>query len=208
MRAASGLVLAIIGLLSMWFGGTVWTVCIAILGIGMAAEWVGLCRRRRTGLWPLGLAYILPAVVALIWLRHGPGGFRRLLFLAAVIWAGDIGAYLVGRLLGGPRLAPRVSPGKTWSGAAGGTVCAVLAGMAVDPAHPMPTALLALVLSVVAQAGDLLESGIKRYFGAKDSGSIIPGHGGLLDRLDGVLAAAPAAALWSLASGQALLPWR
>ncbi len=121
-----------------------------------------------------------------------------MLFLAAIVWGGDIGAYLVGRLVGGPRLAPRISPGKTWSGALGGTLVAVLAGLAVRPGHALLAGLVALLLSVAAQAGDLLESGLKRRFGVKDSGRLIPGHGGLLDRLDGVLTSAPllAALVW------------
>jgi phosphatidate cytidylyltransferase len=143
------------------------------------------------------MLYILPSYVALILLRGAESGRATVLFLMLVVWAGDIGAYLVGRLVGGPRLAPSISPGKTWSGAAGGTLCAVLAGLAVAPAHPVAACVLALVLSIVAQAGDLLESAIKRHFGVKDSGRLIPGHGGLLDRLDGVVAAAPAMLLIS-----------
>jgi phosphatidate cytidylyltransferase len=140
-------------------------------------------------------------------MRLGPAGLRNVLFVVLVVWAGDVGAYLVGRLIGGPRLAPKISPGKTWSGAGGGTVAAVLAGAAAGFETPLRAAVLALVLSLVAQAGDLLESAIKRHFGAKDSGWIIPGHGGLLDRLDGVLAAAPVALLWSLASRPHAMMW-
>jgi phosphatidate cytidylyltransferase len=155
----------------------------------------------------LGILYIGPACLSLYVMRLGPAGLRNVLFVLLVVWAGDIGAYLVGRLVGGPRLAPRISPGKTWSGAVGGTVAAVLAGVAVGWENPFRAALLALALSLVAQAGDLLESAIKRHFGAKDSGWIIPGHGGLLDRLDGVLAAAPLALLWSLASRPHAMMW-
>ncbi len=185
----------------MWQGGIVWSAVILVLGAIMAAEWVALCGGRDRLLWLPGLGYIGLAVAALLWLRLRPDGFRLVLFLAAVVWAGDVGAYLFGRLLGGARLAPQISPGKTWSGAIGGTLCAVLAGWAAWPGTAAPGILAALLLSVVAQAGDLLESAIKRRFGVKDSGRIIPGHGGLLDRMDGVLAAAPVAALLSLAAG-------
>jgi phosphatidate cytidylyltransferase len=160
------------------------------------------------GLRLAGVLYLGPAFICLIALRAGPAGLRNLLYLAAIVWAGDIGAYLAGRLIGGPRLAPRISPGKTWSGAAGGTLAAVLAGAAAGFEHPANAAALALVLSVIAQAGDLLESAVKRYFGAKDSGRIIPGHGGLLDRLDGVLTAAPAALAWSLLIGPHAMLWK
>ncbi len=156
----------------------------------------------------LGILYIGPAYLALLTMRSAPHGLRNLVFLAAVVWAGDIAAYLVGRFVGGPRLAPKISPGKTWSGAIGGALAAVLAGAAAGYERPVTAGLLALALSIVAQAGDLLESALKRHFGAKDSGWIIPGHGGLLDRLDGVLAAAPASLLWSFLHGPHNLFWQ
>jgi phosphatidate cytidylyltransferase len=162
---------------------------------------------KRAGL-PQGILYIGPAYLSLLLMRAGPHGLRNVLFLMAVVWSTDIGAYLVGRWVGGPRLAPRISPGKTWSGAVGGTVIAVLAGVAAGHENPLRAALLALALSLATQAGDLLESAVKRHFGAKDSGWIIPGHGGLLDRLDGLLAAAPVAMLWSLVTGANAMMWQ
>lgn len=143
-----------------------------------------------------GVLYIGLPLLLLLWLRGVAGGRESVLFLILVIWATDIGAYLVGRLVGGPKLAPALSPGKTWSGAAGGLGAALLVGIFVP--WGMPT--LALLLAVACQAGDLLESGIKRHVGVKDSGRLIPGHGGLFDRLDGLLAAAPFAAIAMLAS--------
>jgi phosphatidate cytidylyltransferase len=168
---------------------------VVLLGTVLLAA---LARRRAPG---LGILYIGPACLALYVMRLEPAGLRNVLFVLLVVWAGDVGAYLVGRLAGGPRLAPKISPGKTWSGAAGGTVAAVLAGAAAGWEAPWRAAVLALLLTLVAQAGDLLESAVKRHFGAKDSGWIIPGHGGLLDRLDGVLAAAPVALAWSFVTG-------
>lgn len=204
VRAASALVLLPLGVAAIWVGGWVWTLCLSVIVAGLCVEWLLLWRARvpksaATGLLVLGIVYIAAAFGALLILRVGPAGRGNVLFVMVVVWAGDIGAYLAGRLIGGPRLAPRVSPGKTWSGAAGGTLSAVVAGLILG--HGAPAAELALGLSVVAQAGDLLESWVKRRVGAKDSGHIIPGHGGLLDRLDGVLAAAPAACAWSLLSG-------
>ncbi len=195
VRTASGVVLALIGLLTMRIGGAVWAVTICLLGVGMAVEWAGLCTGRPRHLLMLGGLYIAPAVAALIWLRGQPDGYWWVLLLAAVVWGGDVGAYLIGRLVGGPRLAPSISPGKTWSGAAGGTLAAVLCGIAIWPERIALVAPLALLLSLVAQAGDLLESALKRRFGVKDSGRLIPGHGGLLDRLDGVLTSAPTLAV-------------
>jgi phosphatidate cytidylyltransferase len=216
VRLVSALVLLPVSLFVIWRGGLIWAVWVTVMFLLMGAEWVGLCRRRahasgtallNAGLLLLGLVYLGPAVFCLIALRDGPAGLRNILYLSVVVWAGDIGAYLVGRLVGGPRLAPRVSPGKTWSGAVGGTLAAVLAGAAAGYEHPARAAALALGLSVIAQAGDLLESALKRFFGAKDSGWIIPGHGGLLDRLDGVLTAVPAAFLWSISVTPHAMLW-
>ena len=135
-----------------------------------------------------------------------------MLFLLLVVWAGDIGAYLVGRWIGGPRLAPRISPGKTWSGAVGGLVAAVAAGLLAAHSCRTPRSwravVIAAVLGIVAQAGDLLESFVKRRLEVKDSGHLIPGHGGLFDRLDGVLAAAPVAALLALTLGRGVVLWQ
>ena len=169
--------------------------------LGGAIVW-RVARRRAVA---AGVLYIAIPLTALAWLR-GDGWIGRddVVFLVLVVWASDVGAYVVGRMFGGPKLAPSVSPGKTWSGAAGGLVIAMVVGEAAAQAMvPGPlgrAAATACVLGVVCVLGDLLESWIKRRFGVKDSGRLIPGHGGLLDRLDGLLAAAPAAALlaWSL----------
>ena len=153
--------------------------------------------RFESGYWPtLGLAYAGLLGISLSALRGGDGaGLSATLFLFAVVWATDILAYFVGRAVGGPKLAPSISPGKTWSGAAGGTVAAVLAGLGVAGlfgASPGWAALvvLTLALSVASQAGDLFESSLKRRFGVKDSSRLIPGHGGVMDRVDGLAAAA------------------
>jgi phosphatidate cytidylyltransferase len=151
-----------------------------------------------------GVAYVGLPCIALTWLRADPAaGQTNILLLILVVWATDIGAYLAGRRLGGAKLAPRISPGKTWSGAAGGLFAAIFVGFCVAPR----AALVAAGLSIVAQAGDLLESGIKRHFGVKDSGWLIPGHGGLLDRLDGVLAASLLAAALAFGKGRGILIW-
>lgn len=144
-------------------------------------------------------------------------GFQAFLFVALIVWMTDILAYFVGRGVGGPRLWPRVSPNKTWSGAFGGLVGGVAGGIVVAYASGIgrwaSLGVIALALSLLAQAGDLFESAVKRRFGAKDSGRIIPGHGGLMDRLDGFLFAAAAAAAIGIlhagtgAAAQGLLLW-
>jgi len=148
------------------------------------------------GSWaPAGLAYAGLSGVSLAWLRDGDqAGLLAILFLFAVVWATDIFAYFVGRSLGGPKLAPSISPGKTQSGALGGTLGGVVAGVALAAFAGLDNlpllALVAFLLSIVSQVGDLFESWVKRRHGVKDSGNIIPGHGGVMDRVDGLVAAA------------------
>jgi phosphatidate cytidylyltransferase len=161
-----------------------------------------------------GFPYLGLAAVALPWLRADPvAGLANTLFVLAIVWGSDVGAYLIGRLIGGPKLAPAISPGKTWSGATGGLVSAAVAGLAVAAClsvgySPLHVMVVAAGLGIVSQAGDLLESALKRRFGVKDSGHIIPGHGGLLDRLDALLVVAPAAALLAFSVGRGVVLWR
>jgi phosphatidate cytidylyltransferase len=165
-----------------------------------------------------GVIYAGAALLGPVLLRRDPNwGLGALLFLFAIVWATDIFAFACGRLIGGPLLSPSISPKKTWSGAIGGLVGGVAAGIGV--AYTVGVGRLgiigamALLLSVLAQAGDLLESAIKRRFDAKDTGALIPGHGGLMDRLDGfLLAAVFALVLGALRNGTAapatgLLVW-
>jgi phosphatidate cytidylyltransferase len=160
---------------------------------------------RNGGLWAAGgalyagIAFLGPAL-----LRRDPQwGFMGLLFLFATVWATDIFAFLCGRVVGGPLLWPNVSPNKTWAGAIGGLAGGIAAAVAIAYASGVRFAaaagLMGLLLSILAQAGDLFESAVKRRFGAKDASRLIPGHGGLMDRLDGFLVAAFAALLIGIA---------
>jgi phosphatidate cytidylyltransferase len=160
-----------------------------------------------------GALWLALPCVCLLWLARTEGGGRAtLLWLLAVVWATDIGAYAAGRSLGGPRLAPRWSPRKTWAGLLGGAVCAGLAGWAtaawLGRAPGFPLAALSAALAIVEQFGDVAESLAKRRFGVKDSSSLIPGHGGLLDRVDGLLAVVPTVALLTAIGGRSVLAWR
>lgn len=174
---------------------------IAVLIIALGALGAAVVASIRRPVWlAAGVAYTGLLVSAPLYLREDAGyGFIVMIMLFAIVWATDIVGYFVGRAVGGPKLAPVISPKKTWSGAIAGAVAAIAGAMAVasvfglQPA--LPLAILALLLSACSQAGDLLESKIKRMFDAKDAGSLIPGHGGLMDRLDGFWAAAVAAAL-------------
>jgi phosphatidate cytidylyltransferase len=185
--------------------------------------WLGLCfvlLRTLAGIkhWPApsataaGLLVIGGPLVALLWLRGQPQtGLLLVLFLFLVTWANDIAAYFAGKLIGGPKLAPSISPKKTWSGALGGLAAGVATGYAFAVVGgsnaPLTMALLAGLLAVVGQIGDLVKSTLKRRSGVKDSGHSIPGHGGVLDRVDGLLAATAALALVVWLSGTAF-GWR
>jgi phosphatidate cytidylyltransferase len=153
-----------------------------------------------------GVAYAGVLSIAPVALRRDPEfGLLAILFLFAVVWSTDILGYFVGRSIGGPRLAPHVSPKKTWSGACGGVLGALAAGIAVvyiaGNTALLPAACVAFMLSISSQAGDLLESAVKRRFGVKDASHVIPGHGGLMDRLDGFIAASGVAALVGIVRG-------
>lgn len=151
----------------------------------------------KAGFWPVaGLAYAALVSVSLALLRGADhAGLMVTLFLFAIVWCTDIFAYFVGRAVGGPKLAPSISPGKTWSGAVGGTIAAVVAGILVAHFAGMAwglamLALLVVGLSVISQIGDLFESRLKRLCSVKDSSQLIPGHGGVMDRVDGLATAA------------------
>lgn len=240
-------------------GGAAFAILVALVTVGMAYEWMSMCRvetgprqvmmfaslplavwiaalgypdfavgllaivtvvammkrqgRERETVLPLGIPYLGLGAIALVWLRIIPeNGAAAVIVLLLVIWASDIGAYVVGRAVGGPKLAPRISPGKTWSGAIGGLAGSMAVGVAAAAwfgrwDHALLAAVTAGAIGCIGQAGDLFESGLKRHFNVKDSGSLIPGHGGLLDRLDAVLTAAPAAAILALAMGGGVIRW-
>lgn len=170
------------------------TLLLAAAGAITVSAVAGLIRGQ--GISPAtGVGYAVLPAIALALLRGDTlSGLLAVIFLFAVVWATDILAYFVGRAIGGPKLAPAISPGKTWSGAVGGAVAGVVAGILAAQIAGEPSLLLlgglALLLSVVSQAGDLFESAFKRRHGAKDSSNLIPGHGGVMDRVDGLVAAA------------------
>jgi phosphatidate cytidylyltransferase len=176
-----------------------------VLGIGLAAV-ASIAPERRS--WAAaGFLYAAAAEIASVLLRLDPDkGFAALMFVLLIVWVTDSGGYFAGRGIGGPKLWPRVSPKKTWAGAVGGFAAslAVAAGFAAfDLGKAGPLLVLSGALSAVSQLGDLFESAVKRRFGVKDSSHIIPGHGGLMDRLDGFVAAVVVAALFGFLRGGA-----
>jgi phosphatidate cytidylyltransferase len=150
----------------------------------------------KNGMLGVGAAYVGLPVLALLLLRDQPDGLLLAFWGMALVWACDIGAYFAGRTIGGPKLMPAVSPNKTWAGLIGGMLAAGLFGLALTQwGLPWPLAFTTPLLAVLAQAGDLYESWLKRRAGVKDSGNVLPGHGGVLDRLDGLVPVAPVAAM-------------
>jgi len=155
----------------------------------------------------LGICYVGFPALAFTLLRNDPGfGFAAILWIFLIVWAADTLAYFAGRIIGGPKLAPKISPKKTWAGlggaVAGSTLVSSIFAYTFHLNGILALAILAGCLAVVEQAGDLFESSLKRFHGVKDSGAIIPGHGGVIDRVDGLIAVAVVAALIGLLHGQ------
>lgn len=204
-RILSSIVLGPPFVAAIWYGFPWIDLVIAAAAPILLGEWLRLTGRRpivRT----LALAYTLAAIVALLWLRHQPPhGRETLLWVVACVIATDTGGYFLGSLAGGARLAPAISPSKTWSGLIGAICFAAVVssacGLAFDLGDTFSLALTGGAIAIVAQAGDLIESAAKRRAGLKNSGNLIPGHGGLLDRVDGLIAAVLAIAVLRLTLG-------
>lgn len=213
VRTASAVVMLAVAGTALWMGGTVFTFFVALVAFLVVLEWRNIVVRFpdsefAKGLWmAIGGIYAAFGCAAVL-LLHGKALFIPV--LAAVIGT-DIGAYFAGRTIGGPKIAPAISPSKTWAGLGGGMVGAALCGFAsiwvLNSAQSGTLVLLPAValicasLAVVAQAGDFFESWMKRRAGVKDSGTLLPGHGGMFDRVDGLLAASIVAYLIAWAAG-------
>jgi phosphatidate cytidylyltransferase len=190
VRTLTGVLLIAIALLTAAVGGTLFAMFVAAVATAMFYEWARIARGWGLLWYCGGFVYALVPALALLWIRErDPHGLYLLLWTFIVTWATDIGAYFAGRRFGRRKLAPSISPGKTVEGLYGGIAAATLFGGAWTLATGLGSALLALapVLAIAAQAGDLFESAMKRRAGVKDSGSWLPGHGGALDRLDGLV---------------------
>lgn len=187
-----------------------------VLGAACVAMVFGGARGTRAVWSVAGLAYIALPAWSLVWLRSDPElGTAAVLYVLVVAWTTDTASYVGGRSIGGPKLAPQISPKKTWSGLIVGTLTPALVGyifaLLLGNTSPWLLALVSIVLALACQAGDLVESAVKRHFGVKDMSQLIPGHGGLFDRIDSLLLAAVAAALIALRDpaepGVGLLIW-
>lgn len=204
LRVASAAVMAPLALLTTYLGG--WPFALLWVAAALAVLWEWIKLVVGAGWIVAGIAYAGVLLVAPLVLRSdGEFGFLAMLILLGVVWTTDVLGYFAGRAFGGPKLMPTISPKKTWSGAIAGTlgamIVAVLLAKSFGSFHVIAIALVALLLSTTAQLGDLFESWIKRRFGAKDASQLIPGHGGVMDRLDGFWAAALVACVIGLLRG-------
>jgi phosphatidate cytidylyltransferase len=200
IRTITGAILVAVALLAAVHGGTLFAVLVAAVATLMFYEWTRLVRGWGAAWYMSGFAYALLPALGLLWVRER-GGLDLLVWAFVVTWATDIGAYFAGRAFGKRKLAPTISPNKTVEGLYGGIAAATLFGGAWVLATGLSRTLLALApaLAIAAQAGDLFESGMKRRAGVKESGHWLPGHGGALDRLDGLVPVAILTALAQLA---------
>lgn len=237
VRVASAVVMVLVAGTALWLGGWVWTLFVAAIGLGVVWEWWSLVRGFVSGtlarlIWLAGgVGYVGLAVVMLMALRGSPGdGWQLLMLVLLAVIGTDVGAYFSGRTFGGPKIAPKISPSKTWAGLVGGAFGAAAmvlltnwswhAGLCetlIQPSAfgfdgpcsfslaPLPyllgtSAAAGTMIAAIAQTGDFFESWMKRCAGVKDSGKLIPGHGGLFDRTDGLIAVLAAIGLYSVAS--------
>jgi phosphatidate cytidylyltransferase len=204
LRVVSAAVLAPLAVLAAYLGGWPFAVFWTVAAVAVLWEWITLVAG--PGWIIAGVGYAAVMLLAPVLLRADQAyGFFAMVLVFAVVWTTDILGYFAGRAFGGPKLLPAISPKKTWSGAIAGafgaTIVAVLIAEFFGTFNRTAVAIIALLLSVVAQLGDLLESWVKRRFGAKDASRLIPGHGGVMDRLDGFWAAALAGCVIGLLRG-------
>ena len=199
VRTLTGVLLIAAALVASALGGNAFAVFVAAMATAMFYEWTRIVRGWGAAWYLSGFVYALLPALALLWIRERDAhGLELLLWVFLVTWSTDIGAYFVGRRFGRRKLAPSISPGKTVEGLYGGIAAATLMGGAWAWAYDLgrPLLVLAPLFALAAQAGDLFESWMKRRAGVKDSGNWLPGHGGLLDRLDGLV---PVAVLTAIA---------
>ena len=214
LRIISAAVLIPIVIAAVYAGSIAWALLVILFSAVMIGEWCKISARRPGAApwYALGIVYVFVPCVALIWLRGDPTvGLQQIFWIVALVIAADTGAYAAGRSIGGPKLAPRVSPNKTWAGLGGAVVSAAIVGAITVFLMDLPSFWAPIVVSaglgIVAQAGDLAESAFKRHFGVKDASNIIPGHGGALDRVDGLIAVAAAVAGLNVLIGSSVLTW-
>ncbi len=210
VRTGSAVIMLAVAGTALWLGGSAWVVFVGLVAAGVLVEWSRLVLAFTPGVaarlaWHLGgLLYVGVACFTLILLRSPWLGLMPVLSILGAVIAIDVGAYFAGRTFGGPKIAPSISPSKTWSGLVGGMAGAAVLLFLVRE-QDWRWALVGIPAAVIAQTGDFFESWMKRRAGVKDSGRLIPGHGGLFDRVDGLLAVLFAVGVAMLVSGNGLV---
>lgn len=192
-RTISAVILGAAALFFTWYDPISFDAMCLLGGIILLSEWNNLTRARGFGWMALGFIYIGAGVVSLGYLRHESLPITFALF--AIVWSGDIAAYLVGKRFGKHKIAPTISPGKSWEGLAGSVIVSAAVAAGLGHIAPIPHAILGALFALLGLGGDLFESALKRHAGVKDSGRLIPGHGGLFDRVDALLPCAIFAAI-------------
>lgn len=201
-RLLAAVVLIAIAVAAVFSGGYYFAILVAAGATAVFYEWTRISRGWGAAWYIGGFVYALVAALSLLWIRDRvDNGIALVMWVFIIVWSTDIGAYVIGRRIGGPKLAPTISPRKTWAGFYGGVAAATVLGAvwAYLTGLGVTFLLLAPLFSAAAQAGDLFESGMKRRAGLKDSGNLLPGHGGAFDRLDGLLPVAVLTALCAIA---------
>ena len=199
IRTLTGIAMMVLALAATILGGYSFAVLAAAAATAVFYEWTRMVRGWGPAWYIGGFVYALISALALLWIRdRADNGIAQVLWVFIIVWSTDIGAYFAGKAIGGPKLAPAISPGKTWAGFYGGVAAATIlgAGWTLFTSLHLVDLLLAPLFAVAAQGGDLFESWMKRQAGIKDSGTWLPGHGGVFDRLDGLL---PVAILTAIA---------
>lgn len=203
------------GVLALGLEGN-WAFALLLIGLTTLLVYFMAAGQKLKASWPsLGVLYLFLPMLSFIWLRAGVDGeygIATVIWVLLVVWGSDSGGYIAGKSIGGPKLAPRISPNKTWSGFTGGLILAMVAGLVmslwVGEGSAMALILVSAVLSAISQVGDLVESAVKRHFGVKDFSSFIPGHGGVLDRFDGLIFVLMAAGALQILHDGSLLIWK
>ena len=218
VRTASAVVMIALAGTALWLGGWWWTVFVGLIAAGILLEWMALVRGFALpvlagALWTFaGVVYVGVATAMLLYLRTPMVPVSAIATILAAVIATDVGAYFAGRTIGGPKIAPAISPSKTWAGLIGGAIAsaATVAALTVawrtpgdlaPPGIPLEALAIGIAIAIIAQTGDFFESWMKRRAGVKDSGRLLPGHGGLFDRMDGLLAVMAAGGLLFLLAG-------
>ncbi len=211
-RIISAGILAPIVLIIIWLGGALYNTLIVAVAVVMSFEWQGIINSGKRTIdeptkqkWVImGVVYVTTFAASLIYLRSIEGGFGLVMLMLFMVWSTDIAAYFAGSILKGPKIYPKISPNKTWAGLIGGMIASGFIGAmssAIISVGFFHMIFYGMLIAIISQIGDFFESWVKRQFMVKDSGNLIPGHGGLMDRLDGFTTTAPVFVVFIILNG-------